>query len=242
MSLVRRLHLSRNLPWLFDFYWQARFLLAIVYERYLMRREAGANRSHASNEWDFTSAAEQERYRQVRAAIAGLFGSKRPAHVLELGCAQGLFTQSLAPLAGELAGIDISAAACALARQRCASFHNVRIHQADLFTVALPGPYSLILAMGVLQYVHGSGQHAQLARRLLAALETGGRLLINEVRLPERYEASWWAGALVEGGAQYVEFLGRYPGFRRVHHQVFADHVIAIFEKTTSAPDSSGTA
>ena len=234
--------MSRRLPWLFDVYWQTRFLLAIFHERFLLRRAAAANHSHASNEWDFTCAAEQERYRQVLAAIVGHCSASLPARVLELGSAQGLFTQLLAPLASELVGLDISAAACVAARQRCAPFPNVSFRQADLFTAAVPGPYALILAMGVLQYVHGAGQHAQLAGKLLAALAPGGRLLINEVRLPERYEASWWAGALVEGGAQYADFLGKYPGFRRVHYQVFADYVIAIFEKTAAAPDSCGTA
>lgn len=236
MDFVRRLNLSQNFPWLFDFYWQSRFLLTIFHERFLMNQTAAANHSHDSHEWDFTTPDELDRYQRVLTLVRNSRGPAGFDRILEIGCGQGLFTDLLAPCADAVVGMDISGSACELAKQRCAGHPNVTIRLDNLFTARLAGPYSLILAMCVLQYVHGKDQHAQLAARLHQALAPGGLLLINEVRLPQRYEHSWWANALVEGGVQYAGFLERWPGFRCVYREYLENYVIVLFEKV---PESS---
>jgi SAM-dependent methyltransferase len=55
--------------------------------------------------WEFDSSAfEQARYARLMALLAG----RRYAHVLELGCGSGSFTQHLAGLADHVVALDIS--------------------------------------------------------------------------------------------------------------------------------------
>lgn len=123
--------------------------------------------------WNYGSAYEQEKYARQLKLIAGLPISQ----ALELACAEGRFTEKLAPHVGHLLATDISATALARARERCVEHANIEFRQLDLLVDALPQALDLIVCSEVLYYVDDEATLAQVARRLAASLRPGGRLL-----------------------------------------------------------------
>ncbi|MBP8923960.1 MAG: methyltransferase, partial [Thauera sp.] len=78
--------------------------------------------------WGFRSRWYESRR---RALVLACLPRQRFAHALELGCANGEMTASLAGRADALLALDASARAIALARQRVTAPH-VRLAQAEL--------------------------------------------------------------------------------------------------------------
>ena len=76
--------------------------------------------------WNFeTSPYEREKYAATLAALP------RPhyAKAFEIGCSLGVLTAQLAPRCGHLLAVDVSEAALAQARARCAALPQVEIQQ-----------------------------------------------------------------------------------------------------------------
>ena len=97
---------------------------------------------------------------------------------LELACAEGHFTELLAPRAGKLVAADIAQQALDRARQRCAAYPHVRYVQLDLRTDPVPGLFDLIVCSEILYYVGNRFGLAAVARKLADALKPGGHLLM----------------------------------------------------------------
>jgi SAM-dependent methyltransferase len=110
----------------------------------------------------------------------GLLG---PTHkVLDLGCGIGRLIEALAPEAGAVVGVDISAEMARHARGRCGRFANVMVIRScgrDLATFA-DAPFDLVLAVDVFPYIHNAGRElvwhsfAEAARVLIP----GGTLVV----------------------------------------------------------------
>ncbi|HEX5145518.1 MAG TPA: polysaccharide deacetylase family protein, partial [Conexibacter sp.] len=122
--------------------------------------------------WRYDSAYEQEKYRQTLSLVPA--GVER---ALELGCAEGVFTQLLAERVQELTAADISPRALARAAARCAGRANVRFEQLDLFEQSLPGGWDLIVCSELLYYADDRGTLSRTAQALVQALAPGGHLL-----------------------------------------------------------------
>ncbi|MBV9993710.1 MAG: glycosyltransferase [Caulobacteraceae bacterium] len=95
---------------------------------------------------------------------------------LELACAEGHFTERLAPRLGRLLATDISATALERARERCARLANVSFRRLDFVREPLAGRYDLIVCSEALYYA-GPRMKAT-ARKIAAALKPGGRLVM----------------------------------------------------------------
>ncbi|MBI4332012.1 MAG: class I SAM-dependent methyltransferase [Chloroflexi bacterium] len=82
-----------------------------------------------------TSTYETVKYARQLDALAQ--HHRRPEHILEIGCAEGAFTQMLAQAFPETAilAVDISTSAINRARDRCRPFSNVRFLEADVVNV-----------------------------------------------------------------------------------------------------------
>ncbi len=78
--------------------------------------------------WEYGSAYEQRKYKETLALLP-----RRIRSALEVGCAEGVFTQMLAERADRLLAVDISPTAIARARARSAQRSNVEFRQLDLF-------------------------------------------------------------------------------------------------------------
>jgi peptidoglycan/xylan/chitin deacetylase (PgdA/CDA1 family)/2-polyprenyl-3-methyl-5-hydroxy-6-metoxy-1,4-benzoquinol methylase len=122
--------------------------------------------------WHYSTAYEQDKYQQTLALLP-----RRAECALELGCAEGVFTELLAPRVGTLTAADISLVAIGRASRRCTAHRNVVFAQMDVVDGPLDGPYDLIVCSEMLYYAGGPEQLDRAVRRLVAALTPGGHLV-----------------------------------------------------------------
>jgi SAM-dependent methyltransferase len=113
------------------------------------------------------------------------WGVARPGRtVLDLGCGIGRVATQLAPLVGDVWGIDISPGMIAAARRRCAAVPNVRFGVCDGVDLGMfgDGSVDVVLAVDTFPYVVEAGDasatlHFREAHRVLR--RGGDFVLIN---------------------------------------------------------------
>lgn len=99
--------------------------------------------------WHFeTSAYERAKYDHTLAALP----RDRYEAALEVGCANGVLTQRLAPRCADLLAVDVSPTALDAARRRCADQPQVRFEQRRMPADAPDGCFDLILLSEVIYY------------------------------------------------------------------------------------------
>ena len=128
--------------------------------------------SRSPDPWDYTSAYERHKYDDTLSLV--------PAHVtsaLEVGCAEGVFTERLAARAERLTAADISRVALERAQRRCVGSDNVDFRQLDVFSEPLPGDNELIVCSETLYYARDEAQLKLAVRALATALKPGGVLV-----------------------------------------------------------------
>jgi SAM-dependent methyltransferase len=124
--------------------------------------------------WQFASSPyEREKYAATLAALS------RPHYgrAFEIGCSIGVFTAQLALRCSHLLAIDVSEAALAQARQRCANLPQVEIQKMQVPVEFPTGQFDLILLSEV-GYYWSPADMARAADKILAALPPGGQLLL----------------------------------------------------------------
>jgi SAM-dependent methyltransferase len=166
--------------------------------------------------WGFESNVE-ERLRFAKTWELVPEGSYR--RILEIGCAEGHFTEQIAsrfPEADVLA-LDFVALALQRARVRCAGRPRVRFQCLDIGKQPIEGSFDLIFCMGVLEYGPPLGELDAIRRSILGALEPGGCLVLETHTAPPDLERRWWARRLVWGA--------------RAHHDRFVvDDIVPVAE------------
>ena len=123
--------------------------------------------------WNYGSDYEQLKYRRT----LGLALTGAPRRALELACAEGRFTELLAPQVDTLHAVDISPTAIQRARRRTAAFANVTFAQHDLFRGPIVGAHDLITCSEVLYFAPSRERLALLARDIGTALVPGGHFV-----------------------------------------------------------------
>ena len=130
---------------------------------------------HANRDpWNFESSPyEQAKYAATLAALP------RPhyAEAFEIGCSLGVLTAQLALRCGHLLAVDVSEAALAQARARCAALPQVEIRLMRVPEEFPPRLFDLILLSEV-GYYWSPADLARAAEQLIAALKPGGQLLL----------------------------------------------------------------
>jgi peptidoglycan/xylan/chitin deacetylase (PgdA/CDA1 family)/ubiquinone/menaquinone biosynthesis C-methylase UbiE len=126
--------------------------------------------------WDYTSPYEQRKYDDTLALVP-----EQVDTALDVGCAEGIFTQRLAARARKLTAIDVSAVALARAKRRCADLPNVDFRQQNLFAGPLPSAADLIVCGEMLYFARDRGELACGVRNLVDALKPGGLLIVTHV-------------------------------------------------------------
>jgi peptidoglycan/xylan/chitin deacetylase (PgdA/CDA1 family) len=123
--------------------------------------------------WNYGSAYEQEKYAyQLELLPEGPIET-----ALELACAEGRFTERLAPRVQRLIATDISATALARAADRCRSQPQIDFRTLDLLADDLPQGLDLIVCSEVLYFLEDETQLRRVAARMVAALKPGGCLI-----------------------------------------------------------------
>ncbi len=139
--------------------------------------------------------------------------------ILEIGCAEGHFTEQIAsrfPHA-EVHAVDFVPLAADRAAARCTGWRNVRVQRLDVGKEPIDGWFDLIFCMGVLEYGPAFGELDAIRRSILGALAPGGYLVLETHAAPPDLQGRWWARRLVWGA--------------RAHHDRFRiDDVVPIAE------------
>jgi 2-polyprenyl-3-methyl-5-hydroxy-6-metoxy-1,4-benzoquinol methylase len=127
-----------------------------------------------------TSAYELTRFSRM----AALLGDRRFRSALEVGCAEGHFTKTLASLCGRVTALDLSEAALQRARRHVDQPH-VNWVQANVRTWRPEESYDLMVMAEVLYYLPAPGKGPAYEKaftlfleRLLARLKPAGLLLL----------------------------------------------------------------
>jgi SAM-dependent methyltransferase len=111
-------------------------------------------------------------------------------HALEIGCAEGAFTERLAPRCRKLDAVDISAVAVRRAAERTRAFPGVSCECGTLPAEFQAGAYDLIVASDVLYYLSPPDLEASLSA-FERALAPGGALVLVHYAPP--------MGAMLDG-------------------------------------------
>jgi 2-polyprenyl-3-methyl-5-hydroxy-6-metoxy-1,4-benzoquinol methylase len=168
--------------------------------------------------WNYAGPREQARHAaelgMLESRLGGSFGD-----ALEIGCAEGAFTQRLAQRCRSLAAADLSAVSLERAARRCAGQPNVRFEQWDVRAwPRAQGPFDLIVAIHVLEYVRSPLALARVRRRMIEALRPGGWLLVGNVYQDTVSERAWWGKYLLHGGNWINDFFAAHPALQVVAH------------------------
>jgi peptidoglycan/xylan/chitin deacetylase (PgdA/CDA1 family)/GT2 family glycosyltransferase len=122
--------------------------------------------------WNYGSDYERVKFERTLALVP-----VEAVRALELACAEGHFTELLAPIVGKLIASDISQTALDRAKRRCASFNNLTFEQLDFAVDTLPTELDLIVCSETLYYLSGRAELSNVCCRLAKSLSQGGRLL-----------------------------------------------------------------
>lgn len=130
--------------------------------------------ARGADPWRYTTPYEATKYGQTLELIPpGPIG-----RALEIGCAEGHFTGTLASRVDRLVAADISEIALRRAAERCREHGNVEFLRLDLARDPLPRGFGLIVCSETLYFLGGREALAETARRMADALEPGGHLVM----------------------------------------------------------------
>jgi len=124
--------------------------------------------------WAFASSPyERQKYADTLAAL----NRPRYERAFEIGSSIGVLTAQLAQRCARLLGVDVSEAALAQARQRCAALPQVELRKMQVPSEFPQEQFDLILLSEV-GYYWAPADLARAADLMLAALPTGAQLLL----------------------------------------------------------------
>ena len=172
--------------------------------------------------WDYAGVPYQgDRIRREVELLDSARGKARFARALEVGCAEGMFTELLAERCDSLLAVDISRVALARARQRrdwngCVSFAEF-----DLRVDPIPDTYDLIVIVHTLEYIRNPILIRRARAKLVNALRPGGHLLVGTMRTSELLENAWWGRYFLRSGKWINRFLARHPALQVVGTEEF---------------------
>jgi peptidoglycan/xylan/chitin deacetylase (PgdA/CDA1 family)/2-polyprenyl-3-methyl-5-hydroxy-6-metoxy-1,4-benzoquinol methylase len=123
--------------------------------------------------WSYDDGYEQ----QKRAHLLQLT-PRTAVHALEVGCAEGHFTVTLAAVVQRVTALDVSRIALERAAARCSHLSNVAFHWGDAFEELPPGPFDAIVCSEVLYYARNRFVLDRMLERLAARLTPAGHLIV----------------------------------------------------------------
>jgi SAM-dependent methyltransferase len=158
-------------------------------------------------------------------------GRRKFTRALEIGCAEGVFTELLAVRCESVLAVDFSQLALERASVRLKGIGWVAFAQWNLRTDPFPGSFDLIVVMDVLSGILRPGDSRAARSRLIAAMRRGDYLLVGDHRQAPEFENSWWGRALVRGGKWIVRGFTEHPALECVEHATTETHVLALLRK-----------
>jgi peptidoglycan/xylan/chitin deacetylase (PgdA/CDA1 family)/protein-L-isoaspartate O-methyltransferase len=183
----------------------------------------------AADPWRYTSPYEARKYEQT----LSLLPPEPVRRALEIGCAEGHFTDALAPHVDMLVVADISSIALERAAERCAARQNVSFVRLDVSRDALPGDNDVIVCSELLYYVGSIDELERVGRALRDALHEGGRLLTAHARVAsDEPNAAGFVWDVPFGARTIRDTLRQIPGLQLARELRTALYSVMEFERT----------
>jgi predicted TPR repeat methyltransferase len=129
---------------------------------------------NGADPWEFETS---EYERDKRAATIAALGTRRFAHMLEIGCATGVLSLELAGHCDRLTAIDISPRALRTAHDRCGDRPDVHFITGEVPRDWPPGRFDAIVLSEVLYFL-SRAEIVEVARLAHECLEPGGAVLL----------------------------------------------------------------
>lgn len=212
----------------------ARELRSVVcYGAAQARAEYEREFARARDPWAFETdpVAGRDRFNRELAMLDAIRHQHRFPRALEIGCAEGMFTELLAPRCEHLLAVDNSAIALARARERCAWGSHVRFAKWELGVDPMPGVFDLVIVEGVLDSFCRPWTFRAVRDTLVAALPAGGYLLAGNPRHVDVVEGAWWGRHLIRGGTWIDTSLADHPQLSIVATARQPSYVDTLFRK-----------
>ena len=186
--------------------------------------------SSQEDPWESSSESERERFAITLSMLDASKTDRFPVAV-ELGCAEGIFTERLAHCCDTLEGLDFSDVALQRARIRLAAWPGVTFRRWDMRTDPLAGSHDLVVAMGVLTSLYRPGDVKRMRDVIIGAMKPSGFLLFSDVRQSRVFEEAWWGRLLLRGGEQIRRLLARDPRLELIASADTKSHVFALYQR-----------
>lgn len=177
-----------------------------------------------------TTPSERVRFDQQAKLLDSIRKGGCFQHALEIGCAEGIFTEMLAERSKSLVVLDISPTALAKTRQRKNWGDCLHFQEWDLKHDSVPGTFDLIVAAGVLEYLQELGKFRKVRAKLIAALHPGGYLLLQSTKTNPVVENAWWAKYIIRG-ERINKFFCEDKELQAIEWIVAENYVITLFRK-----------
>lgn len=216
------------------------FCLALLDRvRWGRKRALDAHLDHLFEQADPWNYADSPRELERFSSALNLLDAARNGRVyksaLEVGCAEGMFTEMLAPRCQSLLAVDITRAALARAAERCAG-KGVTFSHWDLATSPVPTDPDLLVILDVLELFFQPADVKNARDKLVSALRPGGHLLLGNSRQDLLFETSWWGKYMLRGGKRIAEFFCEHPRLELIAMESGEIYVNAIFRTRDQAP------
>jgi 2-polyprenyl-3-methyl-5-hydroxy-6-metoxy-1,4-benzoquinol methylase len=183
--------------------------------------------------WRSDSEAERVRF-ATTLEVLDASGRERFGDAIELGCAEGIFTERIAPRCEALTALDFSEVALSRARTRPGAA-NVTFRRWDMRREPVPGRHDLVIAMGVITSLYRPRDVRRVAEGVVDAIRPDGFLLFSDVRQSRVFESAWWGPMILRGGEQIRRLLTRHPQLELVKAADTDSHVFALYRRRPGA-------
>jgi SAM-dependent methyltransferase len=178
-----------------------------------------------------TSVVNHARFARQKSMLDSVRAGKKFASAVEIGCAEGHFTEIVAEISDALLVLDISPVALARTRTRRSWEESVRFQEWDLRRDPIPGKHDLIVVAGVLEYFQRRSTFKRARASLVAGLKPGAYLLL-ESPVPHNSTVAnaWWSKLLIRG--KWINaFIAAHADLETVENDVLDIFVITLLRK-----------
>jgi peptidoglycan/xylan/chitin deacetylase (PgdA/CDA1 family)/2-polyprenyl-3-methyl-5-hydroxy-6-metoxy-1,4-benzoquinol methylase len=129
--------------------------------------------------WSYVDLYEQTKHKHILEIISGY----QLGTGLEIGCAEGHFTEKLSRHCDSLMAIDISNVALNRAKDRCHSLNNVSFLQCDVFTELPKDRFDFIICAETLYYIKNRLSLRYFSKNIVNILKDHGKLVLVHANL-----------------------------------------------------------
>jgi SAM-dependent methyltransferase len=181
-----------------------------------------------------TNPIEQTRFDKALELLDAVRGAARFGHVLEVGCAEGVFTERLAARCAQLVAVDFMPLALERAQARCRAHPNISFGRWDIRREPVPGRFDVIVLTDVLSCFNRPTHTRRARNKLVDALAPGGYLLFGDYLGPpdlQQVRDVWWARWLLRGGRAIDRHVAAHPALVEIGHAETATHVLTLLRK-----------